>query len=204
MIAKHQVAVSVFAVPIVLVAATFFAAPSIPDLVGTWSVRAEGAVLLKGNADGLKTHHAGVFSTLVVEATVMQRQGRVIHGTYTSTKATESTLAGPGPDNRGLCRAGEDGFGDAKDGRQRQDGSRLSSSNRFGYGGGSGRMNTKEAGAVGARNETRGRYCRTTCRSGPLRSRWGELRTDSRAYKSSARTGGPPSADAGRQERNLQ
>jgi hypothetical protein len=34
-----------------------FADSGIPNLVGTWTVQAEGAVLLKSSATGAKTHH---------------------------------------------------------------------------------------------------------------------------------------------------
>lgn len=86
-----------------------FAEPAIPNLVGTWTVNAEGAVLLKGAASGPKTHHSGEFSTLTAEAVVTQQQGRVLHGTFKSPKATENFIAVIGPDNKSLYFADEDG-----------------------------------------------------------------------------------------------
>ena len=46
-----------------LVFASFcFAESGIPNLMGTWSVKAEGGVITKGDATGAKTHHSGEFS----------------------------------------------------------------------------------------------------------------------------------------------
>lgn len=87
-----------------------FAESAIPDMVGTWSVKAEGGVLLKGSASGAKTHHSGEFSTLTAEAVVTKQQGRVIHGIFKSPKAAENFIAVIGPDNKSFYFADEDGF----------------------------------------------------------------------------------------------
>jgi hypothetical protein len=90
-------------------AGTCFAQSVIPNMVGTWSVKAEGGVLAKGNSTGSKTHHAGPFSTLTAEALVTKQQGRVLHGTFRSPQATENFIAVIGMDNRSFYYADEDG-----------------------------------------------------------------------------------------------
>ena len=86
----------------------------IPNLVGTWVVKAEGAVLQRGAGYGVKTHHKGEFSTLTAEAVVEKQKGPVLHGTFTSPRATEKFVAVIGPDNRTFSYADEDGFVDGR------------------------------------------------------------------------------------------
>ncbi len=86
-----------------------FAEPAIPNLVGTWTVKAEGAVLRKGATPGAKTHHSGDFDTLTAEAVVTKQQGRVLHGTFKSPRAAENFIAVIGPDNKSFFCADEDG-----------------------------------------------------------------------------------------------
>ena len=78
-------------------------------MVGTWIVKGEGGVLVKGNALGSKTHHTDEFSTLTAEAIVTKQQGRVLHGTFKSAKATERFIAVIGLDNKSFYFADEDG-----------------------------------------------------------------------------------------------
>ena len=87
-----------------------FAESGIPNLVGTWTVKAEGGVLLKGGAHGAKTHHKGEFSTLKAEAVVTRQQGRVLHGIFKSPRATEKFVAVIAQDNKSFYYADEDGF----------------------------------------------------------------------------------------------
>jgi len=87
-----------------------FADSDIPNLVGTWTVEAEGCVLLKGAAPGVKTHHRGEFSTLKAEAVVTKQQGRVLHGIFKSKRATEKFVAAIAADNKSFYYADEDGF----------------------------------------------------------------------------------------------
>jgi len=91
-----------------------FAESAIPNMVGTWSVKAEGGVLLKGSASGTKTHHSGKFSTLTAEAVVMRQQGRVLNGIFKSPKATENFIAVIGQDNKSFYYADEDGMIEGK------------------------------------------------------------------------------------------
>jgi hypothetical protein len=87
-----------------------FADSGIPNLVGTWTVQAEGGVLLKGVAHGVKTHHRGEFSTLKAEAVVTKQQGRVMHGIFKSQRAAEKFVAVIAEDNKSFYYADEDGF----------------------------------------------------------------------------------------------
>jgi hypothetical protein len=87
-----------------------FAESNIPNLVGTWTVQAEGGVILKGAAHGAKTHHRGEFSILKAEWVVTKQQGRVLHGLFTSPRATEKFVAVIAEDNKSLYQADEDGF----------------------------------------------------------------------------------------------
>ncbi|MHC1727657.1 MAG: hypothetical protein AB9866_16915 [Syntrophobacteraceae bacterium] len=91
-----------------------FAGSGIPNLVGTWVVKAEGGVLIKGGTPGAKTHHNGEFSTLTAEAVVTRQQGRVLHGTFKSPKATENFMAVIGNDNKSVYYADEDGLMEGK------------------------------------------------------------------------------------------
>jgi hypothetical protein len=87
-----------------------FAESNIPNLVGTWTVQAEGGVILKGAVHGAKTHHRGEFSTLKAEWIVTKQQGRVLHGIFKSPRATEKFVAVIAEDNKSLYEADEDGF----------------------------------------------------------------------------------------------
>ena len=87
-----------------------FAESGIPNLVGTWTTQAEGAVILKGAAHGAKTHHRGEFSTIKGEWIVTKQQGRVLHGIFKSPRATEKFVAVIAMDNKSLYHADEDGF----------------------------------------------------------------------------------------------
>ena len=92
-----------------------FAESDIPSLVGTWMVKSEGGVLLKGKEQNPKTHQPGVpFSTLTAEAVITKQQGRIMQGTFKSAKATENFVAAIGHDNRSLYFADDDGFLEGK------------------------------------------------------------------------------------------
>jgi hypothetical protein len=91
-----------------------YAESAIPNLIGTWAVKGEGGVIPRSNAAGTKTHHNGDFSSITAEAVVTKQQGRVLHGTFTSPKASESFIAVIGMDNKSLYYADEDGFMEGK------------------------------------------------------------------------------------------
>ena len=91
-----------------------FADSDIPNLVGTWTTQAQGGVILKGAKYGTKTHPRGEFSTLKGEWIVTKQEGRVLHGTFTSPRATEKFVAVISMDNKSLYLADEDGFLDGQ------------------------------------------------------------------------------------------
>lgn len=87
---------------------------NIPNLVGTWAVKGEGGVVLRGNEPGQGTHHRGPFSTITAEALIAEQQGRVMHGTFTSPRASEKFIAVIGHDNKTFHYADQDGFMDGR------------------------------------------------------------------------------------------
>ncbi len=91
-----------------------FAGSAVPNMVGTWIVKAEGGVLVKGSAAGAKTHYTGEFSTFTAEVVVTKQQGRVFHGTLKSPKTTESLIGVIGFDNKSFYCADEDGIMDGR------------------------------------------------------------------------------------------
>lgn len=105
-----KMTISVVVLAVVLTMGICYAASDIPNLVGTWSIQAEGGVVLKGADHGSKTHHRGEFSTLKGECVVTKQQGRVLHGTFKSPRATEKFVAVIAMDNTGFFFADEDGF----------------------------------------------------------------------------------------------
>ena len=58
----------------------------IPNLVGTWTVKSEGGLLLKGKEPGPKTNYTDAFGTLNAEAVITKQQGRIIHGSFKLSK----------------------------------------------------------------------------------------------------------------------
>ena len=114
MFTVKKIVIGIALLTCVFAAGICFADSAIPNMVGTWTLKTEGGVLLKGSASGPKTHHSGEFSTLTAEMVVTKQQGRVLHGTFTSPKATERFIAVIGMDNKTLYYADEDGFMDCK------------------------------------------------------------------------------------------
>jgi hypothetical protein len=109
-LAMKKVVISFTLLAFLLGMAICFAESNIPNLVGTWTVKAEGGVLLKAGAHGAKTHHRGEFSALTAEAVVTRQQGRVLHGIFKSPRATEKFVAVIAEDNKSFYYADEDGF----------------------------------------------------------------------------------------------
>jgi hypothetical protein len=106
---KSICAVSVM-IAILFCVSVCMADSDVPNLVGTWVLKSEGGVLLKGKEPGAKTLHAGAFSTLNAEAVITKQQGRIIHGTIKSPKATKNFIGAIDHDNKTLYYADEDGF----------------------------------------------------------------------------------------------
>ena len=86
---------------------------TIPDLVGTWSVKSEAAVLAKGEDPGEWTHHKDSHSQLSAEITIFKQQGRIFYATFTSRMAKENMAGVIGWDNKTLYLVDMDGFTDA-------------------------------------------------------------------------------------------
>ncbi|MCX6779015.1 MAG: hypothetical protein NTU97_02180 [Candidatus Magasanikbacteria bacterium] len=86
----------------------------IPNLTGTWVVKTEGGLLLKGKEPGPKTHHTQPFSSLNAEAVITKQQGRIMHGTFKSQRATENFVGAIGLDNKTLYGSYEQGFWEGK------------------------------------------------------------------------------------------
>ncbi|MGO8881697.1 MAG: hypothetical protein ACLPVO_01925 [Desulfomonilaceae bacterium] len=87
----------------------------IPNLVGTWTTKSEAGLLIKkGNEPGPKTHHTQPFSSLNAEAVITKQQGRIMHGTFKSHRATENFVGAIGLDNKTLYCSYEQGFLEGK------------------------------------------------------------------------------------------
>jgi hypothetical protein len=104
-----QTAVMITVLVFLLGVGNCFAESAIPNLVGTWTVKAEGGVLLKSSTPGAKTHHTAEFGSLNAEAVVTKQQGRILYGTFKSAKVSENFIAAIGQDNKSFYYADEDG-----------------------------------------------------------------------------------------------
>jgi hypothetical protein len=89
--------------------------PTIPNLIGTWNVNAQGAVIQKSGTPGEWTHHSGQYSTLIAQAVVTDQKDRVIHGTFKAPLGKEeSFIAVIGTDNKSFYFADLDGTTDGQ------------------------------------------------------------------------------------------
>jgi hypothetical protein len=89
--------------------------PAIPNLIGTWNVNSQGAVIQKTGAPGEWTHHSGQYSTLIAQAVVTDQKDRVIHGTFKAPLGKEeSFIAVIGTDNKSFYFADLDGTTDGQ------------------------------------------------------------------------------------------
>lgn len=93
--------------------ACFATETEIPNLVGTWSVQSEAALLTKTGEIGEWTHHKQEFSTLSAEVVITKQQGRVLYTTFSSKRATENMVGVIGWDNKTIYFVDQDGFTDA-------------------------------------------------------------------------------------------
>jgi hypothetical protein len=91
-----------------------WAGSEVPNLVGDWSVKAEGGVSLKGGDVGAKTHYKDKVGSLNAEVSIISQQGRILRGTFKSPRATENFVAAIGSDNKTFLYVDEDGFIDGK------------------------------------------------------------------------------------------
>jgi len=90
------------------------AEPVIPDMIGTWSIKAEGGVITKKGAVDSKSHHSGDFSNITAELIVTKQQGRVFHGSFTTKKGSEAFVGVIGMDNKSIFSSDEDGFAEGR------------------------------------------------------------------------------------------
>lgn len=91
-----------------------FADSSIPNLVGTWTVKTQAILMLKGDAPGKHTHYEKQVNTSGGEVVITKQDGRLLWGTFTSPKMTENFVAAIGFDNKSISLVDQDGFMDAK------------------------------------------------------------------------------------------
>ncbi len=110
----RHVGILVAVIALLCTAGAYFADESIPNLVGTWSMKAEGSMLLKGSAPGPRTHRPEGYSVLTAEITITKQEGRVLHGTFKGPKSTEKFIAVIGMDNKTFHYVDENGFMDAR------------------------------------------------------------------------------------------
>ena len=85
-----------------------FAGTSVPSLVGTWDVKAEGAYMSHGGASGKYTHWSKGQTKLTAVVEVLSQDGRVIRGIFKGPKKNEPFIAVIGYDGN-LYLADEDG-----------------------------------------------------------------------------------------------
>ena len=89
--------------------------PTIPNLIGTWNVNAQGAVIQKSGVPGEWTHHSGQYSTLTAQAIVTDQKDRILHGTFKAPLGKEeSFIAVIGTDNKSFYYADQDGTNDGQ------------------------------------------------------------------------------------------
>ena len=107
-----KIILSVFLVLFLFGSGLCFAESSIPNLVGTWTIQAEGAVVSKSDEAGVFTHHSGNFSSINAKLVITKQEGRVFHGTFTSKKMSETFAGVIGMDNKTFYLVDQDGISD--------------------------------------------------------------------------------------------
>jgi hypothetical protein len=90
------------------------AEPVIPDMMGTWMIKAEGGVIVNDSAAESKSHHSGDFSNITAEFVVTKQQGRVFHGNFTSKKGSKTIIGVIGMDNKSIFCSDADGFAEGR------------------------------------------------------------------------------------------
>ena len=106
--------VTVIALSGLLAFSLCWAGSDIPNLVGEWSVKAEGGAIVKGGEPGAKSHHRWKLGNLEAEVSITSQKGRIIQGTFKSSSASEKFIAAISQDNKNLYCVDEDGFLDGK------------------------------------------------------------------------------------------
>lgn len=85
----------------------------IPSLVGAWTVKSVGGVVIRGEQPGPFTHWTHQQSTLEAEVVFTEQKGRVVFGTFKSARAEEAFVAVIGAGNR-FYFADQDGYLDGQ------------------------------------------------------------------------------------------
>jgi hypothetical protein len=88
---------------------------AIPNLTGTWIVKAEGGSLLKSDAPGRYSHYVTSYNNLTATWIITNQTGRVVQGNFISvTGNNESAVGVISMDNKNLYIADMDGFLDLR------------------------------------------------------------------------------------------
>jgi hypothetical protein len=112
---KHMLRLACLASASILLAGTAFAADlALPNLIGTWSTRSEGTMVVRGKDPGARLHYPEGSSTLVGEATFTKQSGRLVEGTFKTPKATEPFVGAFGLDGRTIYAVDTDGLFDLR------------------------------------------------------------------------------------------
>jgi hypothetical protein len=90
------------------------AEPALPNLVGTWSSKSEGTLMVSGKDPGANVHWGKGQATLTGELVITEQQGRVVKGTFTSPKAKEAIVGAIGSDGKTFYLVDTDGYVDAR------------------------------------------------------------------------------------------
>lgn len=88
----------------------YAADPALSNLVGTWTVKSEGIVVLRGKDHGEKLHWKKDQTTLTAEAVFIAQQGRTFRGTFRSARAEEDFIGAIGHDGKTIKIVDNDGF----------------------------------------------------------------------------------------------
>lgn len=82
--------------------------------MGTWNCKSEGALIAREKDVGAMTHWKEGQTRLEAELVVSRQEGRILHGHFKSTRATEPFVAAFGHDGRTVFFVDSDGHLDAR------------------------------------------------------------------------------------------
>ena len=84
---------------------------AIPNLTGTWLVKAEGGSFLKSDTPGQYSHYVTSYNNLTATWVITNQTGRVVHGNFVSATGNNEQCVGViSMDNRNLYIADMDGY----------------------------------------------------------------------------------------------
>jgi hypothetical protein len=86
----------------------------IPNLVGVWKVRSEGAIWTRQANDSEQAKDSIEFTKLNAETVIEKQSGRLFYGYYKSPEKTEKFVGVVGHDNTTVHWTGRYGFGQAR------------------------------------------------------------------------------------------